>query len=506
MSAASSASYDEVPYSKKPYPQSHPDRLAVLATLFGMKPAPIDRCRVLELGGGGGGNIIPMASSLPGSQFLGIELSERQVADGQATIQALGLKNVEIRQLDILGVTKELGAFDYIVAHGVYSWVPDAVREKLLQICSENLAPNGVAYVSFNTYPGWNFRGMVREMARFQTRGIANPAERIAKARELLDFFAQSAPADNPYANALKAEQEQWRKYADSELFHEHLEDVNEPTYFYQFADSADRHGLQFLAEADFSAMAFTAFAPEVGDALERISDGLVKTEQLTDILRNRRFRQSLLCRKEIVLDRNLTPQRIAGFEIASAATPLSKQVDVRSSLPEAFRTPGGVTLTSSAPLVKAAFVHLAKIWPQSASFDELVGTAGGADAQTLAAQILEGYARNLVVLRSRKAPFVTAASGRPIASALARHQAKNGEPVTNQLHESGLVDDFDRHMLQFLDGGNDRGAIVDGLVKLVENGSLKSSSPDGAALRKNLALAVEDNLGHFARLALLVA
>jgi methyltransferase-like protein len=205
-----------------------------------------------------------------------------------------------------------------------------------------------------------------------------------------------------------------------------------------------------------------------------------------------------------------LTPQSIAGFEIASAARPASEHVDIKSSKPEAFQIPNGVTFTSTHPLVKAAFRHLSEIWPQSISFDGLVKAAGSADSpssdiQTLGAQILDGYAHSFVVLRSQKAPFVAAISDRPVASALARHQARGGDPVTNQLHESGLVDDFDRHMLQLLDGRNDRSAIVDGLVKLVENGTLRSSSPGSEALRKNLAQAVEDNLGHFAKLALLV-
>jgi len=501
----SSSSYDEVPYSKKPYPQSHPDRLAVLATLFGMHPTPIDSCRVLELGGGSGGNIIPMASSLPGSQFLGAELSARQVEDGQAMVATLGLKNIEIRQLDILGITKDLGTFDYIIAHGVYSWVPANVRDKLLQICRENLSPNGVAYVSYNTYPGWNFRGMVREMARYHTRETAKLSDRIARARELLDFLAESAPAYHPYATALKEEQEHWREYADSELCHEHLEDVNEPIYFHRFAEHADRHGLQFLAEADFSAMLAAPFSQETFAALKKISGEIIKTEQFRDILRNRRFRQSLLCRKDIAIERNLTPQRIEGFEIASAARPLSQQVDIQSSKPEIFQLADGTKLTSTVPAVKAAFRRLAEIWPQSISFEELVKAASSHDVQMLAAQILEGYAHNLVVLRSQKAPFVTSITDRPVASALARRQAGSGEPVTNQLHESGLLDDFDRHMLQLLDGTNDRNAIVDRLVKLVENGVLKSSSPGIDALRRNLARAVEDNLGHFAKLALLV-
>jgi methyltransferase-like protein len=256
--------------------------------------------------------------------------------------------------------------------------------------------------------------------------------------------------------------------------------------------------------------MQATRFPAGVGEALGRIATETVKSEQFIDILRNRRFRQTLLCKTEIVLNRNLAPQSVARFEIASAARPRSMRVDVQSSNPEEFQAPNGVTFTSTSPLVKAAFSYLAEIWPQSASFDALAQATRGAtpsnvDIETLAAQILEGYARNFVVLRSQKAPFVTQVSARPAASALARHQSKSGAPVTNQLHESGLVDAFDRHMLQLLDGRNDVNAIVDGLVKLVESGSLRSSSPDSASLRRNLAKAVEDNLGHFAKLALLV-
>jgi SAM-dependent methyltransferase len=153
MNELGDTSYDKVPYFSQAYAQSHPDRLAAMAKLFGMTPAPLGECRVLELGCASGGNLIPMAVHLPGSSFVGFDLSVRQIADGKAIVEQLQLRNIELRQMDILAVDQTIGKFDYIIAHGVYSWVPAEVQDKLLAICGENLTPNGVAYVSYNTYP-----------------------------------------------------------------------------------------------------------------------------------------------------------------------------------------------------------------------------------------------------------------------------------------------------------------------------------------------------------------
>ena len=145
--------YDEVPYPSLSYAQTHPDRLATIATLLGLQPAPVTHCRVLELGCAGGGNLLPMAQGLPGSEFVGLDVSEAQITAGQTLRQALGLNNLTLTQMDILDVPAGLGQFDYIIAHGIYSWVPPQVRDKVLQVCQDHLAPQGVAYVSYNCYP-----------------------------------------------------------------------------------------------------------------------------------------------------------------------------------------------------------------------------------------------------------------------------------------------------------------------------------------------------------------
>ena len=156
------STYDEVPYEGYPVPHSHPDRLKTIAKLFGLESPEVETARILELGCGTGANIIPMAEQFPGARFVGVDLSERQIADGTDVIEKVGLENIRLDHGSILNVDAKHGEFDYIICHGVYSWVPRDVQDHILKVCGENLSPNGVAYVSYNTYPGWHMRQMVR--------------------------------------------------------------------------------------------------------------------------------------------------------------------------------------------------------------------------------------------------------------------------------------------------------------------------------------------------------
>jgi SAM-dependent methyltransferase len=163
-------SYDEVPYDSYPFAQSHPFRLATQARLFGMTPTHPRRARVLELGCASGGNLLPLAEVFPEATIVGLDASARQIEQGHEAIRVLGYKNIELRHANILDIDESLGTFDYIIAHGVYSWVPDDVQRKLLDICSKNLAEQGVAYVSYNTFPGWRLRGMIRDLMSYRAR------------------------------------------------------------------------------------------------------------------------------------------------------------------------------------------------------------------------------------------------------------------------------------------------------------------------------------------------
>src|SRR3954466_5845564 len=182
--------YDEVRYSNFPYAQTHPERLATVAILHGLTAPDPFRARVLEIGCGAGGNLMAMTAATPGIQALGVDLAPSAIEEGNAAIAAIGLTNLQLRQGDVRALTQgQLGEFDYIVAHGVYAWIPADARDALLELIASHLAPDGLAYVSYNANPGGYLRRMLRDAGLWHARGLEDPLERAAKAQELYMFL-----------------------------------------------------------------------------------------------------------------------------------------------------------------------------------------------------------------------------------------------------------------------------------------------------------------------------
>ena len=520
--ATASSTYDEVPYAAAAFAQSHPDRLATLARLLGLTPPALDTCRVLELGCASGDNVIPMAVTMPNATFVGVDLSLRQIEQGRQTANALKLPNIELRHEDIADIDDSYGRFDYIIAHGVYSWVPEPVREKLLAICHDNLAGNGVAYVSYNTLPGWRMRGMIRDMMVYHSRQFQGPRQQIEQARALLDFLAQSVPANTPYGMMLKQELDGIRTQPDAYIYHDHLEVVNEPVYFHEFEAAARRHGLQYLADVEFSTMLVTNFPPPVAETLMRLGTDLVRAEQYMDFMRNRMFRQSLLVRDESTINRKIQGGPMYGFQIASRGRSESARPSLAAGVVETYIGDKGM-LKAGAPISKAAMLVLGGQWPVSIPFERLVeearaklgATAGDDkarpdDAVVLGGDMLQAYSIEAVELHVASPQMCLAPSTRPVASPLARLQAARGAVVTSLRHEPTRIDGFCQRLLPLLDGTRDRAMLVEALVR--EAAAARPETPphgdqvaSASSSRETMQRGVESALANLGRAALLI-
>jgi methyltransferase-like protein/trans-aconitate methyltransferase len=492
--------YDQTPYASYPYAQTHPDRLAVIAAVHGLASADVRRARVLELGCCSGGNLIPMAEQLPDATFVGLDASSRQIADGQRTVERLGLSNINLLTMDILDVGKDLGEFDYILCHGVYSWVPRNVQDKILTICRDNLAKNGVAYVSYNTLPGWRMRGVIRDIMLYRARGFDQPQERINRARSLVDFLARSVPGEqNAYGMLLRREMEMLQNKEDSYLLHEHLEDHNEAVYFSEFADRARVAGLQYLAEADYGSTSLTNAPEQVRTVIESIAGDEIEVQQYLDFLRNRMFRQTLLTHADATIDRTPRGERLHGLYLSSQVRPEGEIGELNNGQPVKFRGPHAVTTTTN-PLMKACLLHLGSIWPRSIRFTELlaaarstlhtgtvvVGTRESAMSDTVADPLLRCYTTGQVELSTTPNRYALSVSETPQASPYARLQAESGHVVTNCRHENTRLSDLDRTLLKHLDGTKGQDELLEAVTDAAVAGEVVVQNADEVVLDRD--------------------
>ena len=499
--------YDELPYPGLPFAETHPDRLATMATLFGMTPAPVDRCRVLELGCGDAGNLIPMAFTLPNSTFTGIDLAGTAILRGQELAGQLGLSNIDLRQMDLREFHADSGEFHYIIAHGLYSWVPPDARERILDICKTHLAPNGAAYISYNTYPGGHLRDAVRRMMQYHVRDVAGSEERCKGARELLEFLLAAHTGQDEYEVFLRAQVQYILETGPGHFFHDELNEFNYRFYFHEFLKDAARHGLQFISETQLLGSQSAVLPPGVAEKMAALGeeDHLVR-EQYLDFVKLRNFRKSLLCHSEVHLDRRLDPSIVRRMFAASPATPASAELNLSETAAEEFKFPKGGNMSTNHPLAKAAMLHLGRIWPAVVWFSDLLDTArslSGRDAPSanapfeedaawLSDMLLKLYAANFAELHTYVPAGWTAVSERPVASPLVLAQLRNGRRVTNLRHASISVDDESgRLLLSLLDGTRDRAQLLSELSKQLDHVTAQE---------------LEVNLNEMAKMSLLVA
>jgi protein-L-isoaspartate O-methyltransferase len=489
--AALAARYDTIAYAALPHAVTHPDRLATVATFLGHPTAAPAHCRVLEVGCNDGSNLVPMAVTLPHASFVGCDLSPTAIASGRATVAALGLGNVTLLCEDLATLDPALGPFDFIVAHGVYSWVPAHVRDALFALAQRSLARDGVMFVSFNVLPGCHVRQAAWEMVHHHVDAIADPRARLGAARAIARLIAEGGASQHAADEAVRAELRAMAERSDSQLFHDDLAVPNDPFYFRDFVAHAARHGLAYLAEAELHTMSGAGVSANARQFLSTLD--AIAREQYLDFMRMRRFRQSLLRRADAQPAAALDPARLAAMHVSAdgsllRAAQAGKVADIARDLDPAAGGGGPV---------RALLESLVRRAPGTMPLGEARELlARDASARPLETLLRDAYVGGVVGLHVQPPPLAIVAGERPLASPLARWQAARQDELTSLLHARVRVPDANaRRLLSLLDGTRDRAALV-----------AATAAAWPAGMRQDAEGFVAHALEQFARLALLIS
>lgn len=152
-------------YPAMSHPSADPAVNAKVAQAAGLDVCDPSRARILEIGCATGHHILSLASRWPEAKCTGVDISGKAIARARSLARRAALGNVQLCERSLVEFEPE-GQFDYIIAHGFFSWVPDEVKIHLLDFIGKYLAASGIATVSFNVAAGWKERMLVVEKVR----------------------------------------------------------------------------------------------------------------------------------------------------------------------------------------------------------------------------------------------------------------------------------------------------------------------------------------------------
>lgn len=439
-------SYDETPYPYDIRPATHIARLGTIARLLGRDVAPVGRCKVLEIGGGDGINLISMALAAPYSTFVSVDLSTHAVAQGRAFLAELGLTNVQVEAMDFRDLPDDAGPFDYIIAHGVYAWVSAEVREAMMAHVARLLSPRGVAMISYNAMPGCRPRQAIRDLLLDATSDIADPVERLAAAREALKFYVELWPK-KAFAVSLKDEAQNLLNRPDGLLRHDELSDAYEPQLFSNVIARAKAHKLAYLSDTQLALLAGALWQDDdlQEQCLPRTKGDFLRFEQIRDFIETRSFRQSLFCLEGAPSDRAFQAARTQGLYVDGHLEPIEPSNDGEF----AFKTLRGGEITTHDPRFAEGLVQLTQVYPRALPIDDVV------DDPLLVQALTRLFVMGAVEFTTTPFPVGGVPGERPCAARLARLQAERGVTgVTSLRHTPVTIEDaVARRFLCRLDG-----------------------------------------------------
>ena len=287
------------------YPHMAPTAMRYAASLNRViPPKTTDGFRYLELGCGLGRSLTTLAAANPQGEFIGVDINPSHVESIEKDIAAGELTNVKAITSDFLSLSKDIGTFDFLTLHGVFSWVSPEVREQIFAVAKKHLAPGGLLLVSYNAMPGWAhlqpIRGILRQYAALRE---GDTTQRIRDALNYLVFIRDKKAKyfeDNPGAAA----------YVDSllkqdlrYLAHEYLNEHWTSFYFAEVASMFNAAEMSFVGTLPIHTNFWDlCVRPEFQELFRTTSNRLV-TESHKDFCANTAFRWDIYSKQPKIIE-----------------------------------------------------------------------------------------------------------------------------------------------------------------------------------------------------------
>lgn len=474
---------------------SHPDVLRLVAARCGIAAAPAASARVLEIGCGEAANLLPIAFRLEGTTCVGLDASAKLLDVAREARDRLGVDNLELvhaRLEDVDPAT--LGTFDYVICHGVLSWVAPDVQAALWRLVTATLDPSGVALVSFNCTPGWAVRDQIRHAILEHTRD-APVEEHLERTRELLSVFARSPAAFTPYAALLAEESRRLLMSPPGYIAHEYLVPSLRSFRYGEILDASASAGLRPLVELG-RALPDRRMEEELLDGLRESLDDERQAQELCETMLFRAFRLMTFAHAEAPAE-GAEPARLATeLHWTGRLTPEQRRLSLDPGMSESFIAAEGENVASADPLLKGALLELGREWPATLSWGALTERltallelrrvpaehAAPARFEAMAKDLLELWRLGYLLARSSPWTAVTA-SETPRVSPLTRWEAERGGNVTGPFHQTLVLDPLARGLARVMDGSRDAAALMTEARALVERGDVVVRDDEGVAL-----------------------
>jgi SAM-dependent methyltransferase len=443
--------YDLLRYRTHAHAAAHPDRLAAIAALHGIRPPGGDAPRVLEIGCGDGGHLLPMADAMPSGRFVGIDLAADAIAAAEARAVAAAVSNARFLVADVRDIPGDLGQFHFVIAHGMYSWLPDAARDALLAMLARHLAPEGIGFVSYATLPGGHLRQMVRGILCLHAGLLPGPEQQVRESRALIELLTREADCEDAGNAAMRAELRETAKRTDQAIAHDDLSPDFAPVWLHEFIAHLAANDLRFVAEAEPAVSGDAGFSAATRAVLSTL-DGLAR-EQYRDLLRCRRFRQSLVCHARVAVAHEPLPEAVDRLHLAPSG-PWAEEL-MQPGIANADAAHGALT-----PDARRVVESVRDAWPMTTAFEDLL--ARGVARDDARRLVLDAATAGIVALTTRRGRAIAKAGVHPRVTALARKQARDQDSVVNLYHAPVRIADASiLALIASLDGRRDRASLA---------------------------------------------